>query len=153
MSLMDSLSKAGASGVAIIVWGLTTVLILGAVNEARLLTTSRESLALTEAGKPPVIQVKEVRVDKTEYERVATLVKQMHPQLRVGVEQGGKTIVTETNDLAAYYEWLISIYDIITALPDAKWTTSLICAGEGCSGSKHKIALSGVRRVPEVKAQ
>lgn len=151
MSVMESISKVGASGVTMVIWGLTTVLILGSVNEARLLVTSRQSLALATASEPPAIEVKDVQVSENEYKKVADMVKQMHPQLKIVYDSAAKAIITETNDLGAYYEWLISIYDIMTAIPNARWTTSFLCAGEGCQQAKYKIVMSGVRR--EVSVQ
>ena len=146
MSFMESIAKVGASGATMIVWGLTTVLILGSVNEARLLVTSRQSLALAVASEPPSIEVKDVQVSEQEYKKVADMVKQMHPQLKLSYDTTNKGIVTETSDLGAYYEWLISIYDIMTAIPNARWSTTFLCAGEGCMGSKYKIGMSAVRR-------
>lgn len=146
MSFMESIAKVGASGATMIVWGLTTVLILGSVNEARLLVTSRQSLALAVASEPPSIDVKDVQVSEPEYKKVAEMAKQMHPQLRVSYDSSSKGIVTETNDLGGYYEWLISIYDIMTAIPNARWSTIFLCAGEGCQGAKYKIVMSAVRR-------
>lgn len=119
---------------------------MGAVNEARLLVTSKQSLELAKATVPPGIEVREVPVDQTRYEKVAEMVKQMHPQLRIGYEPISKGIYTEASDLGAYYEWLISIYDIMTAVPDARWSTIEMCAGDGCPRSKYRIVMTAVRR-------
>ncbi len=146
MSMMESIAKAGASGATMIVWGLTVVLVLGSVNEARLLVMSRQTLQVAEATVPPTISIKEVAVVQAEYEKVAAMVKQMHPQLKITYDNTSKSIVTETTDLAAYYEWLISIYDIMTAIPNARWTTVEMCAGDGCPRAKYRIVMSAVRR-------
>ncbi|TAH32310.1 MAG: hypothetical protein EYC62_09260 [Alphaproteobacteria bacterium] len=151
MSLMESIAKAGASGATMIVWGLTAVLILGSVNEARLLVTSRQSLQVAEATAPPSVEVKDVPIDQKEYEKVADMVRQMHPQLKVGYDSPSKSIFTEASDLAAYYEWLISIYDIMTAIPNARWTTVEMCAGDGCQRVKYRIVMSAVRREINIK--
>lgn len=151
MSMMESVSKAGASGFAMVIWGLSIVVILGAVNEARLLVTSRQNLQLAQATVPPSIEVSEVAVNTAEYEKIAEMVKQMHPQLRVGADQQTKGIYTEATDLAAYYEWLISIYDIMTAVPNARWSTVNMCAGDGCQGAKYRIVMSATRREISVK--
>ncbi len=151
MSLMESIAKAGASGATMIVWGLTAVLILGSVNEARLLVTSRQALQVAEATSPPSIELKDVPVDQKEYEKVAEMVRQMHPQLKVAYDTPNKAIMTEASDLAAYYEWLISIYDIMTAIPNARWTTVEMCAGDGCVRVKYRIVMSAVRREINVR--
>lgn len=151
MSFMESLSKAGASTAAVVVWTLTAFLMLGAVVEARKFVTMRESLAVTMATKPPEILVTDVPATEAEYNRVVDLVKQMHPSLRVTYDASNKAITTESNDLAAYYEWLISIYDIMTAIPNAKWSTVSMCVGDGCSGVKYRIVMSAQRRDIELK--
>jgi hypothetical protein len=151
MSLLESLSKAGASTAAIIIWSLTAILMIGAVTEARKFVVSRDSLAVESVVAPPTIEVKDVPVSEEEYKRLAEAVKQMHPSLRISFDLSNKAIVTEASDLAAYYEWLISIYDIMTVLPNAKWSTVSMCAGEGCQGAKYRIVLTATRRDIEVK--
>jgi hypothetical protein len=120
---MESLSRAGASTAATVIWALAAVCVLGAVNEARILTTTRESLALATAAKPPSIVVTEVPLSKMEYEAVAKRVKDRQPGLNIAVDPSGKGIITESSDIAAYYQWLISIYDIMSAAPEARWAT------------------------------
>ncbi len=151
MSLMESIAKAGASTAVMIVWGLTVVLILGSVNEARLFVTSRQSLQIASAAVPPSVELKDVPVSQAEYEKVAETVKQLHPQMRIAFDNTTKGIVSETGDLGANYEWLISIYDIMTGIPNARWTTIAMCAGESCAGSKYRIVMSAVRREITIK--
>jgi len=152
MSFMESLSKAGASTAAVVVWTLTAFLMLGAVWEARKFVTVRESLAVIMATTPPEIVVTDKPAEEAEYMRVVDMVKQMHPTLRIGYDTNSKGIFTESNDLAAYYEWLISIYDIMTAVPNAKWATVSMCVGDGCTtGAKYRIVMTAQRRDIDLK--
>ena len=153
MNLMEAISRAGASGAAMVIWGLATVCVLGAVNEARLLTTSRESLVLARASNPPTIDVQEVSLSKDEYEKIVIETKNRHPNLLINSEasSGGSAITSATNDIAAYYDWLISIYNIMATQPDARWSTIAMCVGDGCIRNKYSITMTASKRVPVVK--
>lgn len=151
MNAIESLSKVGATGVALVIWVLAFFCVLGAVWEARKFATAQESIALAHLTKPPVIEVVDQDLSKEDYEKVVKDAKERHPNINFTYESRDNSITAASNDIAAYYDWLISIYTVMTSQPDARWSTISMCAGDGCPRSKYFITMTGKKRVPNVK--
>ncbi|MGE0252244.1 MAG: hypothetical protein AB7G80_06310 [Dongiaceae bacterium] len=146
MSMIESVSKAGATGAAIAVWVLTAILMFAAAHDAYMLVVGRTELDFANASKPPRIEVKEQKVSEADYKAVVERVMRFHSSTKFASDRDGITI--QQTDIAGYYQWLIAIYDVMTAMPDARWKTDEMCAGDACQRAKYFIRVSALRRVP-----
>jgi len=139
MNFLDALGTAKATGIALLIWGIALFLAGGAALEARIKSDDRTKINLVEQSTPAKLVVRDEEVSAAEYNKVVQTLTNIHQNVTFTTGRQGRKNVSGIrvgiDDVSAYYTFVIVIYDIMTAVPDARWQFDYICAGEGCSGN------------------
>ena len=142
MNVFDSLGAAKATGIALLIWTIGLFMAGGAALEARVKADDRTKINLISGAQPAKLVVKEEEVTRVEYEKVTRVVSKVHPEVNIALNtargrgQSGGGITVRVDDVADYYTFIIVMYDILTSLPEARWSLEQMCAGEECSTNR-----------------
>ncbi len=151
MGFFDSLGAAKATGVALLIWAIGVFLVIGAAIEAKNKADDRTKINLVSGARPAKLVVNDQDVSSAEYQKVVDDLSKLHPSATIKTTggrrgRGGNGVTITIEDVSEYYTFMIAIYDIMTSIPDARWSFDYFCAGDGCGREAYKAELKATRK-------
>lgn len=147
MNFLDALANTKAMALAMVVWIVALILVGGAALEMKLRADDRTRVDLVTGARPSKLIVNQGNVDSAEYTNIADMLKVIYPNLEItaGDSRSGSasSITIVGKDVSDYFSFIFSMYDVMSSIPNARWSAKEMCTGERCgNGNVFRVVLT-----------